>query len=330
MRFFRRLPGASAVLLCAALAGGCKTTRGPVRETVPVQTALSQGQPGYQLAMEVAGCWFGSLWVEAEGVPPPLQRLAVERRCTEIAREVFGDSGRVIALKNLEPAEVEAAAQRAARDGGEIGPQLSRLVVEVAGAQREALNARRAAERFERDRGKVKADRLEHEEIGAVELLRAHDALERLLKADLGELTADARALGLLVGIARLRTAWTLPRHMRIYAVDSVGHAVFGTKLPEEAQVSPADITKPVRQGLFLDHVAALAAAAGYPVAETLKPRERRMLAWQGLHHGLADKLREEEKKFSRHAGPTLRRIVELEIEQLLHEYDQAQKLLKG
>ena len=41
MRFFRRLPGASAVLLCAALAGGCKTTRGPVRETVPVQTALS-------------------------------------------------------------------------------------------------------------------------------------------------------------------------------------------------------------------------------------------------------------------------------------------------
>lgn len=343
MRLWTKNPGAATAQLgaCGALAllacvGGvaCGPATGAGRGpgTVPVSTALSQGQPGYQLAIQAIACWYGNLWAEAEGVPPPLQRLVTERRCSEVTREIFGDTARLIAFKAIEPAEVEATTRRVARDGGESGAQLSRLVLQVAAAEREALAARRASERFHgrggrHDQAAQAQPQDEHHEIGAVEPLRAHDQLEQLLKADLGELTGDAHALGLLVALSRLNNAWALPRHLKIFAVNSVGHVVFNTPLPAEAQVAPAEATKPLRDGLLLEHLTQLAQSAGYPTPAELTPRERRMLAWQGIHKAIADRL--SQQKLSRHAEPTLRPIVNSEVARLNYEFQEARKLLK-
>ena len=343
----RRSSTATLALLACLAGGACGPGTSGRGVTVPLSTALLQGQPGYQLAIQATACWFGPLWAEAEGVVPPLQRLTTERRCSEVVREIFGDTGRLAAFKAVEPAEVEATAQRVTKDGAESGAQLSRLVMHVAAAQRESLAARRASDRVHRERGPAhgghgleaaqtqKNDResrsgsavAEHHDIGAVELLRAHDSLEQLMKAELGDFTGDARALGLLIGLSRMNTAWALPRHLRIFAVDSVGHVIFNAPLPEEAQVTPADATKPQREGLLVEHLTQLAQTAGYPVPADLKPRERRMLAWQSLQKAIADRLGQQ--KLSKQADPTLRPIVSAEVERLNNEYQQARKLLQ-
>ncbi len=106
---FLSLLGAAALCLMSA----CHTPGQAV-----VKTELQKGQPGYQLALQAIGCWFGGQWDEAEGRPAPEWRAVTDRRCREVLDQVHGSEQHYSALRAVEPQEIEDVAQKAGADAG--------------------------------------------------------------------------------------------------------------------------------------------------------------------------------------------------------------------
>jgi hypothetical protein len=179
--------------------------------------------------------------------------------------------------------------------------------------------------RVRRDLNEQEADQLAQDEVAAVAPLRGADGLERLLKLELGPLTADAHVLGLLAALERMQLARGLPRHLKVFALEGPSRVVFGVASPNIS----ADPTQKLQPGVWLNLLLETAKAGGYPVPENLRPAERNMLAWNGILKAFADRLRQEETHLSQHATVTLRRVLHAVIQRLDEDYSIANQAAK-
>ncbi len=298
-----------------------------------VNAALIQGQPGYQLAVESFACWFGGLWADAEGIAPPDRARITEGRCRAVTSRVYtGPVQHHRAMRAIDPKVVDDVANKVGADAGADRQALVSLVHLVADAQREATAARRAALRVKHDLNKdlsaqTERTRLDQDEVAALAPLHVHEALDRLLQLSAGPFAGDAHALALLVATDRMNTVRGLPKHLKLYAMDGPGHAVFGIPSPQEMP----DPMAPLTPGVWLAHLSAIARAAGYPVPDDVtRPVDRAVLAWNGVLKGFADRLKQDEAKLSLSANPTLRPVVVAVEQHLSADYDIALRAVKG
>jgi hypothetical protein len=251
--------------------------------SAPAITATPSDPHG--LAIAAAGCWFGGLWGDALGESLEQRKVNDEARCNDVVTRVWGqpDKTRYEMLRGLDGKAVENVVAKVGADGA-----AGKLVRAFADAQREALEARHAADRVKRDVVK-EPDKLTKDEAAVVGALAASNALGALLKTDAGDLTHEAHALGLMTAMERLETSRGLPKHLKVYAMEGPIGLLFGTAAP----AMPQDATKPLPRGAYLAYVEAAAKSAGHPVPDAAKtPKDRESLAWAGVHEGIADKLK--------------------------------------
>jgi hypothetical protein len=254
-------------------------------------------EAGHNLAILASACWFGGIWGDAEGDTETTRAAASDARCHDVVRRVYGkdDDEHYRQLRALEPSvvgDIAAKVETLAKEDADDAPRsqlLAQLVQAVAGAEREAMLARRAGSRVKRDLDR-ELDKLSADDAAAVEPLRDTRMLEALLKLQVGDITHDAHALGMLAALDRVEVARLLPRHLKLYAVGGANQLLFGVPIPD----LPADPTKSGKRRLFwLDYLESVAKAAGHPVPDAVKlPKKQEPLAWGGMLAGYADKLR--------------------------------------
>jgi hypothetical protein len=264
----------------------------PPPEVVPPH----RPEAGHNLAILATACWFGGVWGDAEGDSPDTRKQASEARCHDVVRRVYenDDKGRYEQLRALEPTvvgDIAAKVETLAKEDTDDAPRsrtLAELVQAVAGAQREAMLARRAATRVRRDLDH-EPDKLSDDEAAAVPQLIDTRNLQALLKLEAQDITHDAHVLGVLAALERVQTGEDLPKHIKIYALQGANETLFGVKPPD----LPNDATKKLKPGTWLAYVTEVAKAAGHPVPDTVKgAKQREPLAWAGMLYGYADKLR--------------------------------------
>jgi hypothetical protein len=268
----------------------------PTSTTPPVATAPLRPEAGHNLAILAAACWFGGIWSDAEGDSEDTRGHATEARCHDVVRRVYGadSEDHYRQLRALEPSvvgDVAAKVETLAKEDSDDAPRretLAKLVQAVAGAEREAMFARRAAARVKRDLDH-EPEKLNADDAAAVDPLKDTRMLEALLKFDGGDITHDAHALGILAALDHVEVARVLPRHLKLYALGGVNQLLFGVPLPDAVSDPKAKHTRTY----WLDYVVSVASAAGHPVPEAAKlPKKREPLAWGGMLEGYADKLR--------------------------------------
>jgi hypothetical protein len=252
------------------------------------------------------GCWLGGVWSDAEGAAEADRIDASKQRCRTLVHRLYDDSDEQSHYEKLRAldqsaiadisAKIATVAQNDAVDRERV-EQLQQLLQAIAGAEREAMFARRSANDIKNDIAvaqpsvKRKAD-----ELAAVGPLNADEAFEALRVLDLGNLSHEARAIAILYALDRMETARSLPTHLKVYAVARPFAAIFGVASP---QVS-ADASKPIKGGIWLSYLMAVAKAAGHPVPEKAKAhRDQELMAWGGAFMGLADKLGAEAEHFA-------------------------------
>jgi hypothetical protein len=253
-------------------------------------------EAGHNLAILAAACWFGGIWGDAEGDSEETRGHATDARCHDVVRRVYGhdDDDHYRQLRAVEPTvvgDIAGKVETLAKEDADDAPRsqiLGQLVQAVAGAEREAMFARRAAARVKRDLDH-EPDKLSTDDAAAVDPLKDTRMLEALLKFQGGDLTHDAHALGMLAALDHVEVARVLPRHLKLYAVGGVNQLLFGLPIPETATEN-----KTKRPRLYwLDYVMSAANAAGHPVPAAVKvPKKQEPLAWGGMLEGYADKLR--------------------------------------
>jgi hypothetical protein len=266
---------------------------------------------GYKLGLLATACWMGGVWSDAEGALPDRWAARDEQRCRDLVISVYGrfDQARFEQIRENEDravgdllAKIRATEPAASRD------RTVALFRDVAAAAHEGMLARRAADRVKID---YDADAVEAKLTGdqrtAAKALAEHGALERLLVAPEAS-AADRRVLGLLFAMDRMEIARGLPKQLKLYAVGHVFTDVFDAAPP------PANALKPTvspRPGTWLTYLAAVAERAGYPTLESpaLTPKMRETLAWTGVGHGFADRLRERASALPVSAVPELSRV---------------------
>lgn len=219
-----------------------------------------------------------------------------EARCHELEQHVWGTEDKshyeeLRALGKDAVADVIAKVDEVAKNDSLDGPRrdaLVKLTESFAEAEKEFTVAHRAGDRVKRDLDR-EPDKLNRDEVDAVGSLRAHDKLEKLLKLDVGNLSTEANALGLLCAVDRLEIARGLPKHLKFYAVADEFALLFGVTLP----AVPDDATKKLVPGTWLRFLSETAKSAGHPVSDKAKtPKERDALAWAGVQEGFSDKLK--------------------------------------
>jgi hypothetical protein len=299
----------SLLLVVSGCAAGA-TAPGPEPQvappvTAPPPTATTGATPpsqplrpeaGHNLAVLAAACWFGGMWSDAEGDTEDTKAQAADARCHDVVRRVYGrdDNDRYLQLRAVEPAvvgDIAAKVSELAKEDSDDAPRgqaLASLIQAVAGAEREAMLARRAASRVRRDIDH-EPDKLNADEAGGAAALRDTRMLDALLKLQVGDITHDAHALGIMAALDRVEVARRLPRHLKVYAVGGANQIVFGLTPPE----MPDDATKPLKRGAWLVYLVDVAKAAGHPVPDSVAAvKKREPLAWGGMLEGYADKLR--------------------------------------
>jgi hypothetical protein len=271
----------------------------PAATAVPVADDGTPGQ-AHAIVLQAAGCWFGGLWSDAVGAAPEERRAASEKRCMGLVTRLYGtdDKLRYDQLRLVDGVFVDKLAAQvdalAAKDTAGDAPHkdaLGRLLRAVAAAQHEANAAHAAVDPVKLDlRARPpEPETLSKDEVAAAPPLRAHAALEALLKLDAGDLTAEAHAMGVLCAMDRMELARGLPKHLKVYAVSDAFQLVFGVAPPNV----PSDVTAKLSPGTWLTYLASVAAAAGHAVPDAAKTaREREPWAWGGVIEGFADKLR--------------------------------------
>jgi len=253
-------------------------------------------EAGHNLAVLAAACWFGGIWSDAEGDTEDTRGHATEARCHDVVRRVYGSDSEdhYRQLRAVEPSvvgDVAAKVESLAKEDADDAPRsqtLAKLVQAVAGAEREAMFARRAAARVKRDLDHER-EKLSADDTAAIDPLKDTRMLEALLKFEGGDITHDAHALGMLAALDHVEIARGMPRHLKLYALGGVNQILFGVPLP----AVPVEGQKPTTRTYWLDYVVAAAAGAGHAVPEAVKvPKKREPLAWGGMIEGYADKLR--------------------------------------
>lgn len=266
---------------------------------------------GYKLGLLATACAMGGVWSDAEGVPPADWRNRDDQRCHDLVISIYGrfDSARYEQLRAGDAqavsdllAKIRATEPPATRD------RTVALFRDVAAATHEGMLARRAADRVKVDYDADAVEtKLTADERTAAKALSEHGSLERLLvTTDVA--AADRRALGLLLALDRMEMANSLPKQLKFYALGHVLTTVFEVAPPPASALHPTETPQP---GRWLAYLSVVAARAGYPAPEspaiTHKMRER--LAWTGVGHGFADRLRRQIASLPNAAVPELSRV---------------------
>jgi hypothetical protein len=298
---------AMIALLLAGCAGSAPAVSSPGRVTADAES----------VADHALACWLGPSWSDALGEPPEALAASNFAQCRHVLAEVYGtvDPIRLEQLRALEAgtvADVVRTISQGTSDSRRGSPRMLAILIEkVAAAQRENLYARRAADRIKIDRDQDRGpSKLSSDELAAVPALAAQDGLRALLGLDAGPYTHDARLLGLLTAMDRLRSAEGLPSHMKLHAVAPVGAVLFELPLPS--------LTPEVPRSVWLDYLTRLAAAAGHAVPiDTRDAAEQKLLAWSGVLEGFVDRMLAEGDARS----PSLRAVVGGTARRLHAEY---------
>jgi hypothetical protein len=283
----------------------------------------------HKLLVLTTACWFGGVWGDAETETADVRKQMTLQRCHEVLGLAnHDDKEHLEQLRALDQSAVDMVATRIgelAKDDKVDGARkeaLDKLYKQVAAAQKEGMEARRAATRVKRDLDK-EPEKLSADESASVAPLRANKELAALLALDVGDLTPEAHAIGLLCAMDRLTLSRGLPKHLKIYAFDGAAKLLFNVAAPEV----PMDATKPVKKGQYLAYVSDVAKAAGHPVPDNAKtPKEKEPLAWAGTLEGFADKLKADQSKLSQETA--LYEVVGFVAKRLEYEYTFQRKVL--
>lgn len=292
-------------------------------------SASKAPENAHQIVILATGCWFGRVWTDAlDGAKgPPAER------CAQVIERVYGapDKVRVERLRALEAVEVTEMADKVrvmADDKVDHGraERLVKLFNAIAAAQRENMMARRAADRTKKDlAGERKSGKLTADEKDATVSLQASTAATDLLHVDVGDLGAEARAVGILCAMDRMELARGLPRHLKVYAVQGVYSTLFGVRPPPVSD----DATEALKGGVWLGYLTEVAQAAGHPVparAKTLVDKD--LMAWGGTLEGFSDKLRAERDRLPQ--STELGRVVAGAVERLDLEFRASEAAVLG
>lgn len=252
----------------------------------------------------------GGLWGEALGEQGADRAAGIERRCDILRADLDrarGDRGLTGAalpagapeqacgpLRAVEPYVVDATAAevqaRAGRSPGGQGAGRSLVVLlrAVAGASRENVRARCAADVVKQDVAGPLPSTYASDEKAAADALVARSGLDALFKVDAGAFIPEARGVGLLVALDRFEIARGLPEHL---AIDAVGGACSDLFQVDPPVVGPLGAA-PVPSGTWLAYLTRVAAVAGHPVPDDARdPHHRETLAWNGVLAGFADRM---------------------------------------
>ena len=305
-------------------ANRASSTAGSETATVMGAPSITREQAQGWLVAAV-GCWLGGVWSDAEGAKEEERIDAAKQRCHTLVQRLYGtdDQSHYEKLRALDEsaisdlsAKIATVAQNDAVDEGRA-QQLVQLLQALAAAEREAMFARRAANDIKNDIAVAQpAAKRKTDELAAVKPLGEGKAFESLLRLEVGELSHEARAVAVLYAMDRMETARGLPTHLKVYAVSRAFAALFGTAAPEVS----GDASKPIKGGIWLSYLTAVAKAAGHPVPEkTRSHRDQELMAWGGAFMGLADKLGAEAEHV---AGATeLQRVAKAVARRLGIEY---------
>jgi hypothetical protein len=238
----------------------------------------------------------GGFWSDAVGEQDQMRVTGIENRCHDLERHVWGtdDKSHFEQVRAFEPnavADVIAKVDGTAKADAVDGPRrdaLVKLTTAAAEALNETMLARRAGDRVKRDLAR-EPDKLSKDEVEAVLPLRAHAKIERLLRLEVGDLSKEANAIGILCALDRVEVARGLPKHLKLYAVADAFNLLFGVPTPDV----PEDGSKRLVPGTWLRFLSETATAAGHPVpAKAKTAREKDALAWAGMLEGMSDKLK--------------------------------------
>ena len=278
--------------------------KAPETGTLPAAAVAVPEAPAHKLFVEANACWFGGIWADAERDVPEARRGVVEARCRNVLRTVYGndETTRLEQLRAFEGGVVGDLAAKvetlAANDPKEAPHKevFSKLVIAVAAAQREATEARRAADRVKRDLDH-EPEKLTKDESEAVTPLLASKDLVALLALDAGDLAADARAIGFIIAMDHVALSRGLPKHLKVYALSGTLKSIFDATPPADM---PTDATKPLKKGTYLAYVTDVAKLAGHPVPDTAKTlRHKEGLAWAGILEGIGQKIKTNAEKLA-------------------------------
>ncbi len=203
------------------------------------------------------------------------------------------------------------------------------LFRDVAAAAHEGMLARRAADRvkIDYDANAVEA-KLTDDERRAATALAQHRALDRLLVVP-DKTAMDRRALGLLFALDRMEMARGLAKQLKFFALGHILTTVFDVAPP------PADTLKPTatpRAGAWLSYLRGVSVHAGYPVSDnpSLNKKQQETLAWAGVGHGFADRLRQQLPSMPAEAVPELTRAISAIATRLESQRATAESLAKA
>lgn len=285
-------PSASASSIASAPTASASATPPPPEKT---------NEEAHKFVVLATACWFGGLWADAEGERGEMKQAAIESRCRDVAKRVYqaDDKVRVEQIRALDPkavGDVAATVEKIAIGDSVDGPRkdnLVKLTQAIAEAQRELMYARRAGDKVKKDEETKDRDKLTKDEQEAVPAMRAHAAMDALFKLDVGDLTKEAHAIGVLCAMDRVNVSRGLPRHLKIYTVGDAFKTLFGVDIPASV---PDDVTKTLKQGTWVGYLVDVAKAAGHPVPEKQMKnvKAKYALAWAGMLEGIADKLKAE------------------------------------
>jgi hypothetical protein len=303
----------------ALLLLGCAAPE-PRQADVPVSTTGPKALPGAQtdgeaerLVIGATSCWMGGMWSDALGeqasAPPgtgmavagDTREAGIQRRCEAALVHLYGvvDPMQYRQLRAVDPIVVDALAARVRAvastdriDATRVEP-LVKLLRAVADAERENVLARGPADDVKKDEARLSTqdERAQDKTIAAEALQKTAD-IQALLTLDAGDLTHEARAIGLLCALDRLDIARKLPKHLKVLAVGGPFVPVFGVQPPQV----PDAPTAPIPTGTWPGYLIAVAGAAGHAVPTTATdPLDRESLAWGGVLQAFADRLRTEQ-----------------------------------
>jgi hypothetical protein len=253
-------------------------------------------EEAHRLVILAASCWFGGLWADALGEQDQMKVTGVENRCHMLEQHVWGTDDKshyeqMRAFEQNAVADVVAKVDETAKKDGVDGPRreaVVKLTEALAAGLRETMDARRAGDRVKRDLTH-EPEKLSKDEVDSVLPLRRHAKLEALLKLEVGNLSKEANALGVLCALDRVEVARGLPKHLKLYAVADAFNLLFGVNAPDV----PEDGSKKLVPGTWLRFLTDTANAAGHPVpAKARTPREKDAMAWAGMLEGMSDKLK--------------------------------------
>ena len=287
---------------------------------------------GYKLGLLATACWTGGVWSDAEGVSPADWRNRDDQRCRDLVASVYGrfDSSR---YEQLRAGDAQAVSDLLAKVRA-TEPQPSReptvaLFRDVAAAMHEGMLARRASDRVkvDYDADAVEAKLTDDERTAAKELSQ-HTALDHLLITS--DVTAtDRRVLGLLAAMDRMEMARGLPKQLKFYALGHVLTTVFDVAAPPAGALKPTATPPP---GTWLAYLSGVASRAGYPASDSpaLTHKMRETLAWTGVGHGFADRLRRQVAGLPNAAVPELSRMATEVATRLENERASAEAMSKA